>query len=193
MGHVFFFCCCWGGEYIMIYELKVGVENRWCRDDGCIRSFGGWYFSVLDPLHPGLWAQKELRVQEVLHLQANHQQWALCRTECNLPRQQNPGTLGIFVSNLVSNLRFKIPVFCYNNKERIPASFLQKSLFPKTSGYHIWLPSGILINAKIRWAKIFTENAAKQNHCKCLRALKKPMWDILRYLHIEDIWGIHFS
>lgn len=54
----------------------------------------------------------------------------------------------------------------------------------KTRGYHIWLPSGILINAKIRWAKIFTENAAKENHCKCLRALKKPTWDILRYLHI---------
>ena len=59
----------------------------------------------------------------------------------------------------------------------------------KTSGYHIWLPSGFFINAKIRWAKIFTENAAKQNHCKCLRALKKPMWDILRYLHMRIYEG----
>ena len=64
------------------------------------------FFSVRS-FYPGLWAQKELRVQEVLHLQANHQQWALCRTECNLPRQQNPELLGFYVSNL----RFKIPVF----------------------------------------------------------------------------------
>lgn len=171
----------------MMYELKVGVENRWCRDDGCIRSFGGWYFSVLDPFtqaceHKKNWESKKYCIcRQTISNEHYAEQSAICLGN------KTPNSWDFMCPICVLKYLF---LWC-TNKERIPASFNAWKHKDKRLPYmaSIWHPHQC------------QNQVGKDIHRECCQRESLQMPQGTQKTHVGhtqippylDIWGIHFS